>query len=107
MPDSYECAGLLLCKHLAHYPDEEGKSGKRSHSMAFNAESCRLTKYVPAHILAPFSENHSTKMYRNIKEQKRDKILQYILFIALNLLHQSNLKQLDSLVTASVINDKI
>lgn len=33
--DSYECAGLLLCKHLAHYPDEEGKSDKTVHSVAF------------------------------------------------------------------------
>lgn len=66
-----------------------------------------LIKYVSAHIPTPFSENHSTKTYWNLKVQKRDKILQHVFLVALNLLHQSKLKQLDSLVTVSVINDKI
>lgn len=60
----------------------------------FNAECYRLTKYVPVDILTPFSENHSTKMYRNLEAQKRDKIQQHVFLVALNLLHQSKLKQL-------------
>lgn len=70
----------------------------------FNAESYKLTKYVPADILTPFPENHSTKTYSNLKALKMDK-LQHIFLIALNILYQSKLKQLDSLV--SVIKDKI
>lgn len=81
-------------------------------SLCFNAGGYwviyihRLTKYGPANILIPLPENHKSPQSTGILKY-REKILQHIFLVALNLLHQSKLKQLHSLVTASKINGKI